>query len=105
MIKLTMTNGLVYILPPSEALRPAVDNDEAAWEYWPKARQAVRNVLNNIHKHTSFYIVFTEDLIKALSDIPEIASVEDITPNLSDDDDDDDEKPVFNPDGSLRVIY
>ena len=81
MIKLTMTNGLVYMATPSlERPRPEAVDDEAAWQYLPEVYKALRDAHDNAHKYTNFYIVYTEDLVKALSDIPGVASVDDLDP-------------------------
>ncbi len=100
MIKLTMANGLVYTMSPSlERPRPADSDDEAAWEYLPRVYQALRDAKDSVHRYTNFYIIFAEDLIKALSGIPGVASVEDLDPNPPDYD-----APQFDEKGN-PIIY
>lgn len=82
MIKLTMTNGLVYMLPPSGLPQPEADDDEAAWQYLSEAYRAVRDAIDRFDN--SYHPSYLEDFIKALSDIPEVAAVEYRDPPLSD---------------------
>lgn len=86
MIKLTMTNGLVYVASPAlDKPRPVAVDDEEAWQYLPEVYKALRDAHDSAHKYTKFYIVYTEDLVKALSDIPGVASVEDLDPQPPED--------------------
>jgi hypothetical protein len=81
MIKITMTNGLVYMASPSlDMPRPAAEDNEAAWQYLPKVYQALREARDNVRRFTNFYRVFPADLIKSLSSIPGVARVENLDP-------------------------
>ena len=90
MIKLTMTNGLVYVMPSlGEGPRPMADDDDEAWQSWPDIYQKVYNVINRFigDYHPNYY----RACLKALSGILEWQA-EDLDPNPPDYDAQFDEK-------------
>ena len=96
MIKITMTNGLAYVLKSfeSEFPWPADDDDEDAWQYQLELFEAVKSALGRIGYSPNYY----ESILGALSNIPGVAKVEDLDPPPPDDDndtDDDDEGLVI----------
>ena len=78
MIKLTTTDGLAYVLPPSEVLWPARDDDEAAFQKWPEVRQKVKEVISRFKD--GYHPNYQEAFLEALAGIPGVASVEDLDP-------------------------